>query len=159
MLSAVTPLRLGGSASEVFTQNIAAELVRCLQAQFATAEPTKSLPAGGEASTPSAPEVPASTEPSSSVRKEAGDHQETKDKLDESENGKGKAPSEVGVVGTPGVARPSPEEEKPDDVDTVPGTPHQLTKNDIKNMDEGYLHVIHIFGLLEVAFCINLLSF
>ena len=50
----VMPLRLGGSASEVLTQNIAAELVRCLQSQFAAAEPTKSLPgaSGGQASTP-----------------------------------------------------------------------------------------------------------
>ena len=72
------PLRLGGSASEVFTQNIAAELVRCLQSQFAAAAPTKSLPdaSGGQASlasTPSASGVPASTVPASSVAKKADD--------------------------------------------------------------------------------------
>ena len=156
------PLRLGGSASEVFTQNIAAELVRCLQSQFAAAEPTKSLPgaSGGQASTPSASEVPASTGPSSSVAKKAEDHKETEDKADESENGNAKAHSAIGVVGTPGVPRAPPDEENQDDVATVPGTPHQLTKKDIKDMDEGCLFMSLIFLCCLVAFFgVNLLSF
>ena len=60
------------------------------------------------------------------------------------EEGDSKTPSQVGAVGTVGAER-----EQPEDAETIPGSPRQLSKRDIKDWDEGCLH---FFGIVFI-FC------
>lgn len=138
-------LRLGGSASEVFTQNIAAELVKALQNQLSSV----AIPASG-AKMPDGSLPPQSVDANqpglpSSGPKEPGSAEAPAPATSEPRGeGDSKTLSQVGAVGTVGAER-----EVQEDAETIPGTPQQLSKNDIKDWDEGCLS---LFGTVFI-FC------
>lgn len=139
-----SPLRLGGSASEVFTQNIAAELVKALQNQLSTV----AIPASG-AKMPDGLLPPQSVDANqpglpSCGPQQPGSAEAPAPATSEPQGSDSKTPSQVGAVGTVGTER-----EQPEDAETIPGSPRQLSKNDIKDWDEGCLS---LFGTVFI-FC------
>ena len=145
-------MRLGGSASEVFTQNIAAELVKALQNQLSTVAipaPVAKMP---DSLSPPHVDAPKSVDASKSV--DAPKSVEANQALpaptpampEHREEGDSTTPSQVGTVGTVGAER-----QQPEDAETIPGSPRELSKNDIKDWDEGCLSVFGtvLFFLLQ----------